>query len=58
VAREANVQTARFVYWQDEEMFVGHFMDYFDYWTQGTTLDDLKDHLRGLYADIVQLRLG
>ena len=23
-----------------------------DYWTQGETLDDLKDHLRDLYHDL------
>jgi predicted RNase H-like HicB family nuclease len=46
------MQTAKFVYWEDEGMYVGYFQDYPDYWTQGTTLDDLKEHLRDLYTDL------
>ncbi|GAB2584908.1 hypothetical protein GCM10027190_37460 [Spirosoma areae] len=26
--------------------------DYPDYWTQGETLDDLKEHLKDMYQDI------
>jgi hypothetical protein len=46
------MQTAKFVYWEDEGFYVGYFQDYPDYWTQGTTLDDLKEHLRDLYTDL------
>jgi hypothetical protein len=46
------MQTAKFLYWQEEDMFIGYFLDYPDYWTQGETLDDLKDHLRDLYDDL------
>ncbi len=28
------------------------FLDFPDYWTQGETLEDLRDHLRDLYADL------
>jgi predicted RNase H-like HicB family nuclease len=49
---EINMQTAKFVYWEDEGFYVGYFQDYPDYWTQGTTLDDLKEHLRDLYTDL------
>lgn len=31
---------------------LGYFVDYPDYWTQGKTMDDLKDHLRDLFADL------
>jgi hypothetical protein len=30
----------------------GYLQDYPDYWTQGETLDDLKEHLRDLYHDV------
>ena len=33
--------------------WLGYFQDYPDYWTQGETLDDLRDHLRELYADLI-----
>jgi predicted RNase H-like HicB family nuclease len=42
----------RFVYWQDDDAWIGYLEDYPDYWTQGTTLDDLKEHLKDLYDDM------
>jgi hypothetical protein len=46
------MQTAKFVHWEDDGIYVGYFQDYPDYWTQGTTLDDLKEHLLDLYNDL------
>ena len=45
------MQTAKIVHWQDGDTFVGHFVDYPDYWTQGESFDDLKEHLLDLYRD-------
>ncbi len=42
----------RYVYWQDGSFWVGYLDDFPDYWTQGESLEDLKDHLRDLYADL------
>lgn len=42
----------KIVYWQDGDAWLGYLQDYPDYQTQGETLDDLKEHLRELYADI------
>ena len=44
--------TVKFVSWPDGDGWLGYLQDYPDYWTQGDTLDDLKDHLRDLYADL------
>jgi hypothetical protein len=46
------MQTAKFVHWQDGDKFVGYFVDYPDYWTQGESLDDLKGHLVDLHCDL------
>ena len=46
------MQTAKYGYWEEDGWFIGHFLEYPDYWTQGTTLDDLKEHLRELYNDL------
>jgi predicted RNase H-like HicB family nuclease len=46
------MQSVRIVYWEEEGGWLGYLEDYPDYWTQGETLDDLKDHLRDLYEDI------
>lgn len=42
----------KIVYWQDGDAWLGYLQDYPDYQSQGETLDDLKEHLRDLYADI------
>ncbi len=46
------MQTAKFVYWQDSDAWLGYLQEFPDYWTQGESLDDLKDHLRDLYQDL------
>ncbi len=41
---------ARFTYWQERDCrFLGYLNDYPDHWTQGESLDDLKEHLRDLF---------
>jgi len=42
----------RFVYWQDGVFWLGYLEEFPDYMTQGTSLNDLKEHLRDLYADL------
>jgi len=49
---ETPMQTTQFVYWEKDGAWLGHLHEYPDYWTQGESLDDLKDHLRDLYADL------
>ena len=31
------MQTAKYVYWEDDGAFLGYFVDYPDYWTHSTT---------------------
>ena len=42
----------RYVYWQDEQFWLGYLEQYPDYVTQGESLKDLQQHLRDLYADL------
>jgi hypothetical protein len=42
----------RFVYWQDGEFWLGYLEEFPDYMTQGESLEDLKEHLRDLHADL------
>jgi hypothetical protein len=44
--------TVKIVYWEEDGAWLGYLQEYPDYWTQGKTLDDLKEHLRDLYRDI------
>ena len=45
-------KTVKFVYWQEDGVWIGYLQDYPDYWTQGETLADLKEHLRDLHHDL------
>lgn len=46
------MSTARYVRWQDGEMWLGYFEQYPDYLTQGESLHDLEENLRDLHSDI------
>lgn len=42
----------RYVFWQDGAYWLGYLEEYPDWLTQGVSLEDLRDHLRDLYADL------
>jgi len=44
--------SVRFVYWQEEDVWLGYLEEFPDYWTQGASLEDLREHLRDLYTDL------
>ena len=46
------MQVVKIVYWEEDGAWIGYLQEYPDYWTQGETLDDLKEHLKDLYNDI------
>lgn len=42
----------KYVYWKDDDTWLGYLDDFPDYWTQGDTEDDLREHLADLYKDL------
>jgi predicted RNase H-like HicB family nuclease len=46
------VQAIKYVHWEQDGAWLGYLQDYPDYWTQGESLDDLREHLKDLYQDI------
>ncbi len=46
------MQELEFTYYKGDKYFVGWMEDYPDYWTQGETLDELKENLRDILTDI------
>jgi len=48
----ATMQTVKVTVWQEGESWLGFLQEYPDYWTQGESLDDLREHLRDLYGDL------
>jgi hypothetical protein len=51
------MQTVKYVWWQEDGAWLGYLQDFPDYWTKGETLDDLKEHLCDLYADLTSGQL-
>lgn len=46
------MSSVKIIYWEEEGAWLGYLAEFPDYWTQGETLDDLREHLRDLYADL------
>ena len=46
------MNVTKIVVWQDDDAWLGYLQEYPDYWTQGESLEDLKEHLRDLYKDL------
>ncbi len=46
------MNTIKIVIWEEDGGWLGHLQDYPDYWTQGDTLEDLKEHLKDLYQEV------
>ncbi len=47
-----DMNTVKYVCWQEDGGWIGYLQDYPDYWTQGDDINDLKEHLRSLYEDV------
>lgn len=46
------METIKYVYWQDGDMWIGYLLDYPDYWTQGETLNELQVNLKDLFKEL------
>lgn len=42
----------KYVYWQDDEMWLGYLETYPDYWTQGESEQELRTNLVDIYNDL------
>jgi predicted RNase H-like HicB family nuclease len=42
----------KYVYWKDDDTWLGYLEEFPDYWTQGETEDELKEHLVDLYKEL------
>ena len=42
----------KYVYWRDDDVWLGYLEEYPDYWTQGETEAELKDNLLDIYQEL------
>ncbi|HQU45039.1 MAG: hypothetical protein B7Z73_08190 [Planctomycetia bacterium 21-64-5] len=52
------METIKFVRWEEEAGWIGYLQEYPDYWTQGETLEDLREHLKDLHRDLTSGELS
>jgi predicted RNase H-like HicB family nuclease len=46
------MQVVKIVVWQEDDAWIGYLQEYPDYWTQGETPEDLREHLKDLHANL------
>jgi hypothetical protein len=46
------MEKKKYVYWQDDDMWLGYLEEYPDYMTQGETIEELQDNLKDIYYDL------
>lgn len=51
------MNTVRYIYWQDEGMWLGYLEEYPDYMTQGQTVEELQENLKDLYEELTSGRI-
>ena len=42
----------KYIYWKDEDMWLGYLEEFPDYWTQGETEEELKENLIDIYKEL------
>lgn len=45
------MNSVKIIVWEEDGAWLGS-LQYPDYWTQGETVEDLREHLKDLYQDI------
>jgi predicted RNase H-like HicB family nuclease len=46
------MDSKKYIYWQDENVRIGYLQEYPDYWTEGETLQELKENLKDIYLEV------
>jgi len=46
------MNSIRYIYWKDGDVWLGYLKDYPDYMTQGMTLEELGENLKDIHFDI------
>ena len=46
------MEKKEYIFWQDDDMWIGYLEEYPDYMTQGKTVNELKENLRDIYKEL------
>ena len=46
------MEKLKYIYWQNEDMWLGYLDEYPDYMTQGASMDELKENLMDIYKEL------
>ena len=46
------MKTMKYVYWQDDDMWLGYLEEFPDYMTQGESIDELQENLKDVYKEV------
>jgi chromatin segregation and condensation protein Rec8/ScpA/Scc1 (kleisin family) len=46
------METKKFVYYKDDDMWIGWLEEYPEYRTQGESLEELEENLKDIYTDL------
>ncbi|MCK4312946.1 MAG: type II toxin-antitoxin system HicB family antitoxin [Candidatus Cloacimonetes bacterium] len=47
------MEKKEYIYWKDEDFWLGYLEEYPDYMTQGRTIEELQENLRDIYKELV-----
>ena len=51
------MEKKKFVYYQEEDMWIGWLEEFPDYRTQGETLEELEENLKDIYEELTSGRI-
>jgi len=51
------MEKKKFVYYQEEDMWIGWLEEFPDYRTQGGTLEELEENLKDIYEELTSGRI-
>ena len=46
------MEKKKFIYYREDDMWIGWLEEFPDYITQGETLEDLRENLKDVYEDV------
>jgi len=46
------MERKKYIYWQDDNFWLGYLEEYPDYMTQGETLEELEENLKDIYEEL------